>query len=131
RRAHALRRIAIPTAILQLFTNKTARKTLGGTPEVSPQRERPSVDARFYLALEEWLCAKFLVPAETTLEATHRKLNCGIVPIDAGCAQQLHGEKRWQPIGTIGPMPSPVLTLAGKNFRANALVGDTRARRCN
>src|SRR5262249_27632681 len=68
RRAHALRSIAVPTAVFQLLTNKTARKALRGTPKVSAQRKRSTVDARFYFALEKRLRAKFLVPTETTLQ---------------------------------------------------------------
>jgi hypothetical protein len=97
-------------------------------PKVSAQCERSTVDTWFYFTFEERLCAKFLVPAETTLEATHCRLNCGIVPIDAGCAQQLHRKKRWQPIRSIRPMPRTILTLAGKNVGANAFMGDESAR---
>ena len=40
RRTHTLRRFAVPTAVIELLANETARKALRGTPEVAAKRER-------------------------------------------------------------------------------------------
>ena len=55
RRARALRRFAVPTAVVELLADETAREALRRASEVGAERERAPVDARLHLALEERL----------------------------------------------------------------------------
>src|SRR5262249_8957237 len=129
RRARALRRVAIPAAILELLADETAGETLRRTPEVGAEREGASVDARLHFAVEERLRAKRLVPSEARLKPLHRVVDGGVRGIDAGRAQQLHREERRQPVGLVVAVPRPVRSLPGEDLGAEALTRDARTLR--
>src|SRR5690242_14155477 len=53
--AHALRRFAVPPAVIELFADQTAREAIRRVPEIGAKRERAPVDAGLHLSLEERL----------------------------------------------------------------------------
>src|SRR5262249_32794504 len=105
RRARALRGFAVPTAVIELLADKTARQALGRAAEVGAEGERAPVDPRLHLPLEERFLAKLLVPPEARSKARHRGVHGWIVAIDAGCAQEEHREQGRQPDGGTGSVP--------------------------
>src|SRR6185503_8796923 len=125
--ADALRRFAVPTPVIELFADQTAREALRRVPEVGAKRERAPVDAGLHLSLEERLAAELLVPPEARLEARHRRNGGRFGAVHAGRAQQLHCEQGRQPYWGAVPMPRAVRSLAGENFGANPFARNARA----
>ena len=62
-----------------------------------------------------------IVPPQAHLETCHRGLDCGVGTVDAGRAQEEHGEQGGQPDGGVGPAPRAVRPLARREFRRRAL----------
>ena len=104
-RARALRRFAVPTAVIELLADETARQALRRAPEVGAKRERAPVDAWLHFSLEERFPAELLVPPEARLEACHRRVDGRFGAVHAGRAQKLHREEGRQPVGRVVPMP--------------------------
>src|SRR6185369_16027567 len=86
RRPLALRRLAVPATIIELFADETAREALRRTPEITSQRERAAIDAWLHFPFEERLCSERLVPPETRLEARDRRFNRRLGLLHAGRA---------------------------------------------
>src|SRR5262249_21706406 len=131
RRARALRRFAVPAAVVELLADETAREALRRASEVAAERERAAVDARLDLAFEKRLRAKLLVPAVAGLEPSDRRGDARIAAIDAGRTQQLQREERRQPVRGVRAVPRAIQPLAGEDFGADPLVRDPRALRGN
>ena len=90
RRARALRRLAVPPAVLELLAEKTAGEAFRRMSEVRAKCERAAVDARLDLAFEERLRAELLVPAVAGLQPRDRGNGPRIGRVDARRAQELH-----------------------------------------
>ena len=130
RRAHAPGRFAVPTAVVELLADETAREAFRRAPEVGAKRERASIDARLHLPVEERLerlVAEFLVPEEAGLETSHRGLDRRVGAVDAGRAQEEEREEGRQPDGGAGAVPAAVRPLVGENLGAEPLVRDAGA----
>ncbi len=124
RRDLALGGFAVPTAVLKLICDETAREALGGMSEVGSRGKRAAIDAGFDFALEEGLRAELGVPAKTSLQALDGSFDGGVGGVDAGGAQELHGEEGGQPVWSVGAVPGTVGTLARENFGGYAFVRD-------
>ena len=129
RRAHALRRVAVPPAVLELLADEPTCEVLRRTSEVGAERERAAVDARLHLAVEERLRAERLVPPEAGLDARHRGGDARIGGVDAGRTQQLHREEGWQPVGLAVAVPRAIRALAGENLGAEPFARNARTLR--
>jgi len=140
RRARTLRCCAVPTAVVELLADETARQTLRRAPEVGAKREHPPVDARLQFPLEEPVPSEFrptqlpeglIVPPQARLEARHRRINRRFGAVGAGRAQEQQCEKGRQPDTAIASVPRAVRLLAGENFGPEALARDAGAFGCN
>jgi len=137
RRAGTLGRFAVPAAVGELFREKALSEAFEGAAEVGAEREHASVDAGLDFALKERVpsgagraeipAAAEVVKAQVRFEARRGGGDGGRGGVDAGCAQELHGEKSGEPRGGIVAAPGPIGLLGGENRGAETFVCDARA----
>src|SRR5262249_45475326 len=113
RGASAFGGFAVPPAVRELLGEKTTGEALGWVAKVGTECERASIDARLDFASEERFGTEFFVPTVASLESRDSRFDGSVCGVDAGGAQELHGEEGRQPVGGTGAVPGAVRSLAG------------------
>ena len=84
--------LAVPPAILELFSQQPRDDWIDLLAEVHAQRDRTAVDARLHLAGEERLSS--MLPPAPVANARDCMADASVVRIDAECVQQFQGRQR-------------------------------------